>query len=163
MLAPFIEAALRSLILAAAVWAGLRLFRVRSVVSQRWAWTAVLACSLLMPVALPVASHWRALSIATIPAPATLNRLESKLEPAHPAQPSTIYLSPPTVRRSPSTVPRPPLSRLRPLPPLKLLRAQRFPRSTGSSWPISSLPRRFSPACFMALSPLFASGAPQLP
>ena len=50
MLTALIEAALRSLILAMAVWAGLRIFRIRNVVSERSAWTVVLIGSLLMPL-----------------------------------------------------------------------------------------------------------------
>jgi beta-lactamase regulating signal transducer with metallopeptidase domain/DUF4097 and DUF4098 domain-containing protein YvlB len=38
--------------------------------------------SLLMPFALPFASHWHVLSLATIPAPAPLDRLQSALTPA---------------------------------------------------------------------------------
>jgi beta-lactamase regulating signal transducer with metallopeptidase domain len=77
MLAPFIESALRSLILALIVWAGLRIFRVHSVVAQRTAWSAVLVCSLLMPFVLPFAAQWRPLSFATIPAPASLIHVQS--------------------------------------------------------------------------------------
>jgi len=87
MLAAFVEAAIRSLILASIVWAGLRIFRIRNVVSQRRAWTAVLVCSLLMPLALPFASHWPLFSFPTIPAPASLDRLQSVLAPS-PAVPS---------------------------------------------------------------------------
>lgn len=82
MLAAFIEAALRSLILGLAVWTGLRIFRVHNVLSQRLAWTMVLLGSLLMPFALPFASQWHALSFATIPAPASLDQLRSALAPA---------------------------------------------------------------------------------
>jgi len=82
MLAALIEAALRSLVLALAVSAGLRLFRVHNVIAQRRAWTAVLMGSLLMPFALPFTSHWHVLSLATIPAPASLDRLQSALASA---------------------------------------------------------------------------------
>ena len=81
MLTALIEAAVRSLILALAVWLGLRIFRIHNVVSQRSAWTAVLLGSLLMPFALPFTSHWHVLSFATIPAPASLHRLQSVLAP----------------------------------------------------------------------------------
>jgi len=88
MLAEFIEAALRSLVLALLVWAGLRVFRIRNVVSQRCAWTAVLIGSLLMPFALRLTAHWRVVSIAAIPAPAALDRLQPALTPAATAPPS---------------------------------------------------------------------------
>ena len=48
-----IEAALRSLLLALAVWIGLRAFRVRNVVAQKAAWGLVLAAALLMPILAP--------------------------------------------------------------------------------------------------------------
>lgn len=56
-----LEAALRSLVLALAVWAGLRIFRVRNVPAQKAAWGVVLAAALAMPVVLPMASHWSVL------------------------------------------------------------------------------------------------------
>jgi len=84
MLAALIEAALRSLILALAVWAGLRIFRVHNVIMQRSAWTAVLAGSLLMPFALPFTSHWRLLSFAALPVPASLSQFQPTLASALP-------------------------------------------------------------------------------
>jgi beta-lactamase regulating signal transducer with metallopeptidase domain/DUF4097 and DUF4098 domain-containing protein YvlB len=98
MLTLFFESALRSLILASIVWAGLRLFRVHNVVAQRSAWTAVLVCSLLMPFALPFTAHWRPLSFATIPAPAPLHRLQSAFASAQPASPA---ISAPSVDPAP--------------------------------------------------------------
>jgi beta-lactamase regulating signal transducer with metallopeptidase domain len=80
MLAAFIEAVLRSLILALLVWAALRIFRVQNVVSQRSAWIAVLVGSLLMPLALPFTARWRVLPLATIPTPASLD-LQSAVAP----------------------------------------------------------------------------------
>jgi beta-lactamase regulating signal transducer with metallopeptidase domain/DUF4097 and DUF4098 domain-containing protein YvlB len=80
MLAAFVEAVLRSLILALVVWAALRIFRVRNVVSQRYAWIAVLVGSLLMPFVLPFTARWQVLPLATIPTPASLD-LQSVLAP----------------------------------------------------------------------------------
>jgi beta-lactamase regulating signal transducer with metallopeptidase domain len=88
MLAAFIEAALRSLVLASIVWVGLRIFRIHNVSSQRSTWTAVLFCALLMPLALPFTSHWSLFSLATIPAPASLDSLQSTLATALSAPPS---------------------------------------------------------------------------
>jgi hypothetical protein len=68
--------------LAVVVWAGLRVFRVRNVIYQRLAWTAVLAGALLMPFLLPFTAHWARLSIATIPAATPINRLQAALSPA---------------------------------------------------------------------------------
>ncbi len=79
MLAALVEAVFRSLILAAIVWAGLRILRIENVVSQRYAWTAVLVGSLLMPLALPAAARWHVVSFATISAPASLGPLQSAL------------------------------------------------------------------------------------
>jgi len=48
------EAALRSLMIALIVWAGLRALRVRNVVTQKAAWGMVLACALAMPLLMPL-------------------------------------------------------------------------------------------------------------
>ena len=61
-----LEAALRSLLLASAVWIGLRLFAVRNVLAQKAAWGLVLASAVLMPVVLPMAA--RVPSALVIPA-----------------------------------------------------------------------------------------------
>ena len=83
MLAAFIEAVLRSLILALVVWAALRIFRVQNVVSQRSAWIAVLVGSLLMPFALPFTARWHVLPLATIPTPTSLDGLRPALAQRH--------------------------------------------------------------------------------
>ncbi len=81
MLDAFIEAVLRSLILALIVWAALRIFRIQNVVSQRCAWIAVLVGSLLMPFALPFTARWQVLPLAIIPTPTSLDRIQSVLAP----------------------------------------------------------------------------------
>jgi hypothetical protein len=73
MISIMVEAALRSLLLAFAVAAGLRVFRVRNVFAQKAAWGLVLAASLVMPFLVPLAGMWQVL-----PSSATLNL------PAHP-------------------------------------------------------------------------------
>ena len=108
MLTALIEAALRSLILALAVWAGLRIFRIRNVVSQRSAWTVVLIGSLLMPFALPITSHWHLFSLAGIPAPASLAPLRSALVSAQAAPSAAVVQSSdftiaPAAHRGPAT------------------------------------------------------------
>ncbi len=62
MISPVLaEAALRSILLALAVWISLRIFRVHNVPAQKAAWGLVLASALLMPLVLPVVSHWSVL------------------------------------------------------------------------------------------------------
>jgi beta-lactamase regulating signal transducer with metallopeptidase domain/DUF4097 and DUF4098 domain-containing protein YvlB len=70
MAATFIEAALRSVLLAIAVLAALNIFRVRNVVAQKWAWAGVLAGAFLMPLLLPVAARLPRLPAATLLVPA---------------------------------------------------------------------------------------------
>jgi beta-lactamase regulating signal transducer with metallopeptidase domain len=62
MISPVLaEAALRSILLALAVWISLRIFRVHNVPAQKAAWGLVLASALLMPLVLPMVSHWSVL------------------------------------------------------------------------------------------------------
>jgi beta-lactamase regulating signal transducer with metallopeptidase domain len=84
MLAAFVGAALRSLILGLVVWAALCLCRIRSVDAQRYAWTAVLIGSLLMPFALIITSRWHVLNVP-VPATASLDRLQPAIAQAAPA------------------------------------------------------------------------------
>ncbi len=66
MIQALIEAALRALIVALAVWVGLRVFRVSNVLAQKTAWGLVLVCAVVMPLMM----RWQVLpaSIAfTIP------------------------------------------------------------------------------------------------
>ncbi len=65
MIPTLIEAALRSLLLAIAVWAGLRAFRVRNVLAQKSAWGLVLASALLMPILAPQVARWQLLPAST--------------------------------------------------------------------------------------------------
>jgi beta-lactamase regulating signal transducer with metallopeptidase domain len=73
MIPIFVEAALRSLLVASAVAVGLRMFRVRNVLAQKAAWGLVLVCALAMPLLLPVTAAWNLL-------PARVN----VVLPAHP-------------------------------------------------------------------------------
>jgi beta-lactamase regulating signal transducer with metallopeptidase domain len=73
MIPSIFELALRSLLVASAVAAGLRLLRVRNVLAQKAAWGLVLAASLLMPLLMPMAARWQ-----IVPAAATV------VLPAHP-------------------------------------------------------------------------------
>ena len=55
------EAAVRSVLLALAVWIGLRMLGVRNVPAQKAVWGLVLAGALVMPIVLPMAAHWTVL------------------------------------------------------------------------------------------------------
>lgn len=61
-----VQSALRALVLAVAVWAGLHVFRVRNVVAAKLAWSMVLAAALVMPALLPLAAR---LPVAVVPLP----------------------------------------------------------------------------------------------
>ena len=82
MMASFVDAALRSLLLAATVWAALCVFRVRNVIALKRAWASVLVCALLMPAVLPFAARWRIFPDASFVIPATFERVASIFEPA---------------------------------------------------------------------------------
>lgn len=71
-----VEAAIRSIFLALAVWIVLRTFGVRNVLAQKAAWGLVLAGALVMPLVLPMASHW--------------NVLPANVRVALPADPETL-------------------------------------------------------------------------
>ena len=61
MILSMLEIALRALLVAATVWAGLRLLGVRDVLAQKVAWGLVLAAAIVMPLALPVMVRWQIL------------------------------------------------------------------------------------------------------
>jgi beta-lactamase regulating signal transducer with metallopeptidase domain len=65
MLPLILEAALRSTLMAAAVWAGIRLLRVHHVLAQKVAWVLVLLAAGIMPFVMraPIAASSRALKI----------------------------------------------------------------------------------------------------
>jgi len=68
MMALILESAARTLLLAAAVWLALRIFRVTHVVGQKIAWTLVLAAAIAMPFLMRW--HWIQLRSFDIPASA---------------------------------------------------------------------------------------------
>ena len=59
MISMLMESALRSLLVALAVWAGLRAFRIRNVVAQKAAWGLVLMAAVAMPLVQPLAARWQ--------------------------------------------------------------------------------------------------------
>lgn len=73
-----IEAALRSVLLAMAVWIGLRILGVRNVLAQKAAWGLVLAGAVVMPLVLPVAARVP----AAVVIPAGVMRALSSTRPA---------------------------------------------------------------------------------
>ena len=99
-----LEAALRALVAAAAVWAGLRLLRVRNVPAQKAAWALVLTSALAMPLLmrcpwLPAAGSIRLPSYLRMPvavaptaAPAPAN---SSARPSLAARPAAEAEQPP--------------------------------------------------------------------
>jgi hypothetical protein len=70
MTALVMEAALRSLVLALAVWLALKMFRVRNVLAEKAAWILVLAAAVLMPLMLMLAARWPALPAPKLVLPA---------------------------------------------------------------------------------------------
>jgi beta-lactamase regulating signal transducer with metallopeptidase domain len=96
-----LEAALRSMLLALAVWIGLRLFAVRNVLAQKAAWGLVLASALLMPVVLPMAA--RVPSALVIPAGA-LESLNAILPSRPAASPVSTATAPTQLVSQPSYI-----------------------------------------------------------
>jgi beta-lactamase regulating signal transducer with metallopeptidase domain len=93
MIPSLIEAALRSGLVAIAVWGGLRLFRVSNVLAQKAAWGLVLASAVLMPLLLPYAARLSILSphaaIVLPPDPETLlGKIRAQMRPAPIPQPT---------------------------------------------------------------------------
>ncbi len=107
----FLEAALRSLMMAAAVWGSLRLLRVTNVFAQKIAWILVLVAS----TAMPLLGHWQGASnhrVVTVPvtylnAPAAA-RVDFARDTVSPqiGQPRALTLAPedaaPKVQLTPS-------------------------------------------------------------
>ena len=89
MIAALVEAALRSLLVALAVWAGLQVFRVRNVLAQKAAWGLVLAqrlscrCSCLWPLAGSLSPRRRESCFPPIPRPSSKS-CRREFNPASP-------------------------------------------------------------------------------
>jgi hypothetical protein len=83
MIPVLIESALRALLVALTVWAGLRLFRVSNVLAQKAAWSLVLACA----VAMPLLMRWQILPESmTLKVPAMLRHSAAGSLPARDAR-----------------------------------------------------------------------------
>ena len=86
MIPVLIEAALRALLVALTVWAGLRLFRVSNVPAQKTAWGLVLVCA----VAMPLVMRWELLPASlTMRLPASFSRASAGALPLRDIQPAT--------------------------------------------------------------------------
>jgi len=83
-MAMLIESALRALVVALTVWAGLRLFRLKNVAAQKIAWGLVLVCAAAMPAAM----RWSRLhGLLTVPVPASLAWTHARPAPLATAAP----------------------------------------------------------------------------
>lgn len=88
MIPVLIEAALRAMLVALTVWAGLRLFRVSNVPAQKTAWGLVLICA----VAMPLVMRWEILPASlTMRLPASFSRAGADAAPIRDFQPATKY------------------------------------------------------------------------
>ena len=97
MIPSLIEAALRALLVAAAVWMGLRALRVRNVMAQKAAWGLVLVSALVMPLAM----RWQLLPAGmTFALPAEMG-LEALARPSMATPPLARI-----VRQAPRIYPR---------------------------------------------------------
>ncbi|MGA7107781.1 MAG: M56 family metallopeptidase [Terracidiphilus sp.] len=108
MIPTMIEAALRSMLVALAVWAGLRVFRVRNVLAQKACWGLVLAAALLMPLLV----RWPALSrilppnasfIVSLDSFHTQSAPASSVSPVAPNLPAAHTSVPVVVEREPAS------------------------------------------------------------
>jgi beta-lactamase regulating signal transducer with metallopeptidase domain len=86
-----VEAAIRSVFLALAVWMGLGALKVRNVLAQKAVWGLVLAGAVAMPLVLPMVSHWSVLPAnvrVVLPAdPETLlEELQARIQAKTPPQ-----------------------------------------------------------------------------
>ena len=89
MMTTILEAALRSLVAAAAVGAGLHVLRVRNVLAQKVVWGMVLAAALAMPILLPAAARWTVARLVVHADPMTLlEELQARIR-ARGAMPPT--------------------------------------------------------------------------
>jgi beta-lactamase regulating signal transducer with metallopeptidase domain len=104
MISVFIEAALRSLLVALVVAIGLSILRVRNVLAQKAAWGLVLVSALAMPLLLPITAEWHLgpaeLNIVLPAHPMTL--LEELQAPIQARSGSASTGAPETVPGSPS-------------------------------------------------------------
>jgi BlaR1 peptidase M56 len=109
MISSLIEAALRSVLVAIAVWAGLRVLRVSNVLAQKAAWGLVLATAIFMPLLLPVAARLSVLpsraALVLPPDPETLlGKLRQQMRPEPVPQPADQSMHAPVASAAPEPV-----------------------------------------------------------
>jgi beta-lactamase regulating signal transducer with metallopeptidase domain len=134
MIPSLIEAAVRSVLVAFAVWAGLQTFRVRNVLAQKAAWGLVLAAAVFMPMLLPLAARLPGFPArATLILPAHPLSLFAALLPARESVASPLTASPlpaPLTSSAPSTTAPVAATRVSPAPQatenISSLREERF-------------------------------------
>jgi beta-lactamase regulating signal transducer with metallopeptidase domain len=145
MISTIIESACRSLLVALAVWAGLRIFRVRNVVAQKAAWGLVLASAVLMPLLLPLASRFQILPAgAAVVLPADPQTLLEELQARIRVRGSSLRNPSPAIAPIPqATSPH--------------VEEQDTPIAADTSAPIAALPAE--PSSFNA-APLQSSSPP---
>ncbi len=104
MISSLIEAALRSVLVAIAVWAGLRVFRVSNVLAQKAAWGLVLASAIFMPMLLPVAARLPTRAALVLPPdPETLlGKIREQMRPGPVPQPADQSVHQPLAPTGPS-------------------------------------------------------------
>jgi beta-lactamase regulating signal transducer with metallopeptidase domain len=94
MLTGILEAAFRSLLMAVAVWAGIRMMRVQAVLAQKVAWVLVLLAAGTMPLVMHI--PWLALDRTGIQAlRIPIRSLTGSASHSNPAPPATSKLSTP--------------------------------------------------------------------
>jgi hypothetical protein len=172
MIPSIIEAALRSLLVAAAVWAGLRALRVNNVLVQKAAWGLVLAAAVFMPmlmrwqwlpagaaVVLPAHPLFQALSrpeaevLPTVRAAASTSPALTPL--AAPKPTPSVYL-PESVPAGVSRYPPPVVSNLPQAAPANLVAKSRPESSSGN--PAAASQARLQPASIALLFYLAVCG-----
>jgi len=111
MISLFLESALRSLVLALAVFAGLRLFRVRNVLAQKAAWGLVLVSALAMPLLLPLTARLQILPVNAGffagDAQTLLQELQARIQshPSRPFKPAPVIAAMPDPEATRSATP----------------------------------------------------------
>ena len=80
-----IEAALRAMALALAVWTGLRLLRISNILAQKAVWGLVLAAAFLMPLLMPLIARWQWMPAVAVRMPAW--NQPAAAQPAEPVPP----------------------------------------------------------------------------
>lgn len=115
MIAILLESAVRSLVLAGVVWAGLRAFGVRNVVAQKAAWGMVLTAALTMPLLASLAARWPLIGVVLPVHPMTLlEELQARIAAKSAEKPTVqapTLAGPVSVETAPKTAAEPKATR----------------------------------------------------